>query len=133
MEKKNLKWVDIGLESGNERIRQSVLSRYYSNDDFFNTVNSARQHNIKVVVYKMRTGMERKEALFDPPGFTKRQILKNYQWFDFNVYKGNKPAYKLLLRVMAVKLTSHPYCNLLFRRIMSLPFLKRIRSRLKKI
>jgi len=186
LERANFKWVNIGLESGNERIRRSVLSRYYSNDDFIMTVNSARKHNIKVAFYNMiglpgetledfqdtlkinricqpddhftsifypypgtkifeslkegglslramETGMERKEAFFDLPGFTKKQIIKNYQWFDFNVYKGKKRMYKLLLRVMAVKLTSNPRFNLAFRRIVGLPFLKRIRTVLKKI
>jgi len=52
-EKANLKKINIGLESGSERIRREVLKREYSNDDFVNTISMARNHGLKISIYNM--------------------------------------------------------------------------------
>lgn len=49
----NFRRINIGLESGNQRIRDMVLKRRYSNEDFLNVVSMARKHGLKVLVYNM--------------------------------------------------------------------------------
>ena len=51
--KANFYKINIGLESGNERIRREVLKRIYSNQDFLNVVSMARKHGLLVYVYNM--------------------------------------------------------------------------------
>jgi len=53
MDRCNLRFVNIGLESGSERLRREVLKRNYSNADIINTVESARKHKIKIGFYNM--------------------------------------------------------------------------------
>lgn len=52
-ERANFYSINIGLESGSERIRREVLKRDYSNDDFFKAVSLAREHGLKIVVFNM--------------------------------------------------------------------------------
>jgi len=49
----NVRSVEIGLESGSERLRREVLKRSYSNDEFIQAVALAREHGMKVTVYNM--------------------------------------------------------------------------------
>jgi len=49
----NVRTVEIGLESGSERIRREVLRRDYSNEDFQRTVTLARQRGMRVNVYNL--------------------------------------------------------------------------------
>jgi radical SAM superfamily enzyme YgiQ (UPF0313 family) len=49
----NFRFVNIGLESGSERIRQEVLKRRYSNDDIVRTVQTARKHGLQVGLYNL--------------------------------------------------------------------------------
>ena len=53
LKKANFSKINIGLESGSERIRREVLKRNYSNDDFLNVVSLARKHGLKVYVFNM--------------------------------------------------------------------------------
>jgi radical SAM superfamily enzyme YgiQ (UPF0313 family) len=45
--------LNIGLESGSERVRRDVLRRSYSNDDFLRVVELARANGIEVNVFNM--------------------------------------------------------------------------------
>lgn len=49
----NIRSVNIGLESGSERIRRDVLRRYYSNEDVLRTVRAARAHGMQVALYNL--------------------------------------------------------------------------------
>lgn len=49
----NFRFVNIGLESGSDKVRREVLKRYYSNEDVFNAVKIARKHDIKVAFFNM--------------------------------------------------------------------------------
>ncbi|MBU0638487.1 MAG: B12-binding domain-containing radical SAM protein [Planctomycetes bacterium] len=49
----NICQVNIGLESGSERIRRDVLKRRYSNEDVLRVVRAARAHNIAVKLYNL--------------------------------------------------------------------------------
>lgn len=53
LEKANFNKINIGLESGSERVRREVLRRNYTNDDFLTTVSLARKHGLKVNVYNL--------------------------------------------------------------------------------
>ena len=49
----NISHVNIGLESGCERIRTEVLDRHYSNEDIVNATNCARRHGLKFSLLNM--------------------------------------------------------------------------------
>ena len=49
----NVRTIEIGLESGSERLRCQVLRRNYSNEDFFQAVALSRWHGMRVNVYNM--------------------------------------------------------------------------------
>jgi radical SAM superfamily enzyme YgiQ (UPF0313 family) len=53
MRKANIKAINIGLESGSERVRQKILKRGYSNEDFLNVISLARKHSFKIIIYNM--------------------------------------------------------------------------------
>lgn len=45
--------INIGVESGSERIRTEILKRNYSNDEIVKTVDLARKFNLKVSFYNL--------------------------------------------------------------------------------
>ena len=51
--KANFKDLNIGLESGSERVRRQVLQRHYSNEDFLRVVSLARKYGMRIYVYNM--------------------------------------------------------------------------------
>jgi len=53
MKSANIQTINIGLESGSERVRQEVLKRNYSNEDFLSVVSLARKFSIKINVFNM--------------------------------------------------------------------------------
>ncbi|MCP4604251.1 MAG: B12-binding domain-containing radical SAM protein [Proteobacteria bacterium] len=53
MKKANFTTINIGLESGSERIRSQVLKRKYSNEDFLEAVSIAREFGLKVVIFNL--------------------------------------------------------------------------------
>ena len=53
MEKANFSFLNIGVESGSERVRREILNRRYSNDDVIETVRLARKHDMKLGFYNM--------------------------------------------------------------------------------
>lgn len=53
LKRSNFKFINIGLESGSERIRREVLKRFYSNDDIIKTVELARKYGLRVNVLNM--------------------------------------------------------------------------------
>jgi radical SAM superfamily enzyme YgiQ (UPF0313 family) len=49
----NVTTLEIGLESGSERLRKEILKRNYSNEDFLNAVKLARTSGMRINVYNM--------------------------------------------------------------------------------
>jgi len=180
--KANFRFINIGLESGSERVRREILKRNYSNKDVINTVNLARKYGLKVAFYNMigipgetmadfketvkinqiclpdwhLTGIffpypgtdlyflcekqgllkesfgakiERTRSTLDLPKFSKKQIQKSYIWFDYYVYKGRKPAYKILGRVLRAYFTSKPCLAIFWKKLLRLPFFKNLREK----
>lgn len=177
LKKSNFRFINIGLESGSERIRTEVLRRRYSNNDIIRTVRLARKYGLKVNILNMigfpgetpadfeetinvnRTCLpdssaisiffpypgtdlhllckekgllgnsiesecERSKATLDMPGFTAKQIQKKYEWFDYYVYKGYMPLFKILTNVFIKKLKSRPISNYIMRRFASFKSIK---------
>lgn len=52
-QKSNFRFINIGLESGSERIRREVLKRIYSNEDIKRTVRTARKYGLQVGTYNL--------------------------------------------------------------------------------
>lgn len=53
LQKANVNEINIGLESGNERIRREMLKRNYSNSDVLQTVKTAKEFGFSVMLYVM--------------------------------------------------------------------------------
>lgn len=155
----NFKIINIGLESGSEKIRYNILKRNYSNKDIFDAVRLARRHDLRVAFFNLigipgetindfretvkinkiclpdfhytsiffpypgtdlyflckKEGlikgaldveMERTKATLNLRGFSKKQIQKSFVWFEYYVYKGHKPLYKILAKVAYTKFES---------------------------
>lgn len=173
-EKANFRHINIGLESGSERVRREILRRNYSNEDVIETVRLARKHGLQVCFFNliglpgeterdfhetikinracqpdwhftsiffpypgtrlhetcremgllkpdMDIGRERSEALLDMPGFGKRQIAKHFAWFNYNVYRGHKPTWRLLTRALARRARSSPAVDYAYGLLVRVP------------
>jgi len=176
----NFNQINIGLESGSERVRKEVLKRHYSNKDFLNVVFLARKHGLKVYTYNMiglpeetiedhletvslnrqcqpdfhytsifvpypgtelfnkciKAGlikgpidlrMERSKAIIEFPKFPKAQIQKAFTLFDYRVFKGYKPLWKIIFRIISIKITG----NIFYRKLSVLPFFSYLRAKLR--
>ncbi len=53
LQKININEINIGLESGNERIRQEMMHRDYSNDDVRYVVKTAKEFGFSIMLYVM--------------------------------------------------------------------------------
>ena len=51
--KANISYVNVGLESGSNRVRTEVMKRFYSNDDVLNAMKAARKYRIRTMLYVM--------------------------------------------------------------------------------
>lgn len=51
--KAHIQAVNIGLESGSERVRQTVLRRFYSNKDLYRTVRQAKKAGLNVNLFNI--------------------------------------------------------------------------------
>ena len=49
--KANVTYINIGIESGSERVRKEILNRNYSNKDILKTVDLARKHGLEYNFY----------------------------------------------------------------------------------
>ena len=184
-EKSGFTFVNIGVESGSDRVRKEVLKRNYANSDIVNAVRSARKHNLRVCFFNLiglpeeteddfketieinrmcqpdwyylsifypypgtelyahcvqkglirkplNPTMERSRVVIDSPCFESDAVQKQFQWFDYNIYRGYKPLYKILARVMVTKIKSNPYLNFLYRRITQGGILGYIKNKLRR-
>lgn len=52
-QKCNITVVNIGVESGSERVRRDILNRRYSNQDIIDVVSLARKHGLRVNFYNL--------------------------------------------------------------------------------
>ncbi|MDD5457196.1 MAG: radical SAM protein [Candidatus Margulisbacteria bacterium] len=53
LKKANFVSLNIGLESGSERVRREILDRSYTNDEFLQAVSLARKYGLKVNLYNL--------------------------------------------------------------------------------
>lgn len=49
----NIRLVDIGLESGSDRVRREILQRHYRNEDVLRAVAAARRHGLKFGLFNL--------------------------------------------------------------------------------
>ena len=77
---------------------------------------------------KMDIGMERRQAISNLPGFSKKQIQKSYIWFNYNVYKGYKSRIKLILKVITKLLRSNSFIILTFSKFFNSHFMIKLKK-----
>ncbi len=167
----NFSYINIGLESGSERIRNEILKRpKYSNNDIISFCKLAKKYKIKINLFVLlaipgetkrdfketiaivrgcnpehvflsifypypgtdlyRTAkkmkiisdgmidpqLERKKAVLDLPGFSKKQIQLEYLLFPYKAYKGRKPISKILANILRTYIGMNPKVNSFYRR-----------------
>lgn len=180
LKKANFRFINIGIESGSERIRAKILKRFYSNDDIIKNIKLAKKFGLKVSTYNMigfpeedmvefqktieinrkclpdwtQTSiffpypgtelynlcnekglldnniderLERHRAVLNLKNFTKRQVQHQFEWFYYNVYRGNIPMTLILPRIFIEKLNTIPIFNRLYRKITNNQVLRRVR------
>ena len=180
LERANVRRMEIGLESGSERLRSEVLRRNYSNEEFFQAFALARRHGMEIHVYNIiglpgetpadhqqtievnqrvcpdrsltsiffpypgtdlyetcqaqgllaghsNASTERCRATLNLPGFSRRQIQRAFDWFEYRVYRGHRSLPFRLRKVLKNKVASHRWSHLLFMRL--LPLWQRLRRR----
>lgn len=168
--KSNFKVVNLGVESGNERVRREILNRRYFNEDITQAVSCARRYGLKVHLYNLigipgetqadfqdtlkinrmlkpdkvythiffpypgtklysycrEQGLlknkpdcrqERCRAVLDLPGFSRRQIEQAFVWFEYNVYKGYKPLYRILGKVLVSQCKASAWLHYCYKKI----------------
>jgi len=84
MKRANFGFVNIGLESGSERVRRDILKRNYSNEDIFQAVRQAKDQGLEVGIYN----------LIGLPGETKKDFRETSRvnricqptWFLLSVF-----------------------------------------------
>lgn len=181
----NFKHINIGLESGSEKVRSRILKRNYSNDNITSAVACARKYGIKTTLYVMiglpgetaadfqetlevsrrcrpdatihnifypypgtelaylceEEGLfdrridikridERKKPVLNLPDFSQREVHRSYIWFEYNVFKGRKPVYKISLRVLQNKVFTVPVLEKLFNSLLDIRVLFYLKSKL---
>lgn len=77
--------------------------------------------------------LERKQPVIDFPHFSKPQIQKAHTWFNYQVYKGYKPLWWVLMQTVMTKVRSNIHLNRLFRKIVQWPGCNYLREKLAKI
>jgi radical SAM superfamily enzyme YgiQ (UPF0313 family) len=80
----NFRFVNIGVESGSNRVRQAILNRHYSNQDIIDVVRLARQHGLQVSFFN----------LIGLPGETENDFQETIEinrvcqpdWYSFSIF-----------------------------------------------
>jgi radical SAM superfamily enzyme YgiQ (UPF0313 family) len=179
LKKAHFRFINIGIESGSQRIREEILKRQYSNKDLIRTFKLAKEYGLSVSTYNLigipeetlsdfrqtieinrrvlpdwtqlsiffpypgtelyklckergllKVGvderMERRRAILDLKGFSKKQIQKEFEWFYYNVYKGHRPLLFILARVLFSKINANPFFNRIYRKFSDISLIKRI-------
>ncbi|MBM2813293.1 MAG: B12-binding protein [Ignavibacteria bacterium] len=53
MKRANFEYINIGLESGSDRVRREILNRKYSNDDVLSAIRLAQNAGLRVNIYNL--------------------------------------------------------------------------------
>ena len=85
----NFRFVNIGLESGSERVRREVLRRNYSNEDVEKAASAARRNNLEVHFYNLIGLPSETIADFKETIRMNRICLPDWNWLSiFYPYPG---------------------------------------------
>lgn len=175
----NFRYINIGVESGSERVRREVLNRNYTNQEIIDVVSLARKFDLSVNFYNLigipgetlndfketlklnricqpdialthiffpypgtrlhslckergllnkhiDTRMERSRSVLDLPGFSKKQIQKEFIFFDYNVYKGHRPMLKILIKTLITFIRSNFHLHNFYRKMVKFRLAKHL-------
>ena len=179
-------FINVGVESGSERVRREVMKRRYSNDDIIRTASLARQNGLKVhclnmiglpteteedirqtiavnracqpdmwpshsiffpypgtEIHRMCRDMgllperldverERSRAVLNLKGLSRRKLMHYFIWFDYYVYKGYRPRWKLLARCFVARLHCSYRLMRIYRAVTGWGVLKTLKEFIKK-
>ena len=78
------------------------------------------------------TKNERKEPVIESSSFSKKKIKNAYILFDYRVYKGYKPYWWIIPKIVVAKIQSDIFIYSLFRKVMQIPGINYLREKLTK-
>ena len=178
-------FVEIGLESGSERVRTEILKRHYSNSDIIKAAESAKRHRLRVYTYNLiglpgetvedfretialnrriqpevaglsifypypgtelarlckekglideridvRKVRERVQPVLKLPDLSRKEILHSFVWFDYNVFKGQRPLFRVLLLALKARVLTSPFLYRFFNILLTIPVLVKLKYKL---
>jgi hypothetical protein len=77
--------------------------------------------------------MERKKATLDLPGFSKKQIQREFVLFPYRVYRGKKPAAVIIAYVLQAFISFHPFLHRIYRFAIRHPLLRKLQKKIVPI
>ncbi|MFA5260475.1 MAG: radical SAM protein [Candidatus Omnitrophota bacterium] len=179
-------FINVGVESGSERIRREIMKRHYSNDDIIRTASLARDNGLKVhflnmiglpteteedirqtiavnracqpdmwpshsiffpypgtEIHRMCRDMallperldverERSRPVLNLKSLPKRKLMHYFVWFDYYVYKGHRPRWKLLARCFVARLHCSYRLMRVYRAVTEWGVMKKLKEHMKK-
>lgn len=77
-----------------------------------------------------QSARERVEPVLNLSDFPKKQVLRSYIWFEYNVFKGYKPLHKIFIGVLQRKVITSPSLLRIFRFLLNIPLCVDLRNKL---
>jgi anaerobic magnesium-protoporphyrin IX monomethyl ester cyclase len=173
LQRANFTGMNVGLESGSERLRNGYLKRPpYLNSDLIQFVGNAKKYGIDVIFFALmglptetledyyetvrvcraaqpyddlyrvsqelnlieknpRYGYERSQANLNLPDFPSKALHREYIWFYYKVYKGQRPFMAVMAKVLRNYLMTKPRLNTAFNHLSNLPWLYHLKKRFR--
>jgi radical SAM superfamily enzyme YgiQ (UPF0313 family) len=179
-------FINVGVESGSERIRREIMKRHYSNDDIIRTASLARENRLKVhflnmiglpteteedvrqtiavnracqpdmwpshsiffpypgteihrvcremklLPQRLDVERERSRPVLNLKGLPRRRLMHYFVWFDYYVYKGHRPLWKLLARCFVSRLHCSYRLMRVYRAVTEWGVIKKFKEYVKK-
>ncbi len=185
LKRANFDFINIGLESGSEQVRNEIMRRpIYSNSDlidfctivreygiclnlfvligtpgeeysdYMQTIDCVRQcepEHANVSIFYPYPGtdlfvlakkqglikdnivnpeLERIRATLDLPGFSRKQIQKEYILFPYRAFKGKKSAADIAARVLRAYINTRPMMDRAYRCVIRHPIMRKVQSKM---
>ncbi len=113
-----------------------ICQPYQSNTYIFMPYPGTDLHNLSIQEGLLEGPLDiaqmDKTAVLDLPGFSRKQIEKRFIWFDYYVFRGHKPMYKIFARVLRAKIRMNDNLNHLYRLVTQWGLFRKLVSVLKK-
>jgi hypothetical protein len=98
----------------------------YPGTDLFDSAKSRGLVKNDIVNPKL----ERTRAMLDLPGFSRRQIQKEYILFPYRAFKGKKSTADIAARVLRAYIITRPMMDRFYRGVIRHPIMRKVQSKM---